>query len=96
MSVMYVVTYNERMRTQTLSSARANLAAVCDAVIDDAEPIVLTRVGHESVVVLSLEEYNSMRETMYLLRSPANARRLSKAMAAFDAGEGFERELIDA
>jgi antitoxin YefM len=83
------------MRTATFSDARANLARTWDQVIDDAEPILLTRVGSEPVVMISLSEYESMRETMYLRRSPRMAERIDTAIARFDAGEGFERELIE-
>jgi len=84
------------MKTTTFSHARANLAATFDAVIDDSEEVVITRSGHEPVVVLSLREYEAMRETNYLLRSPANADRLLRAIADMDGGAGTVHELIDA
>jgi len=83
------------MRTTTFSAARANLAATFDAVINDAEEMVITRSGHEPVVVLSLREYDSMRETNYLLRSPANSERLLEAIHDLDAGHGVEHDLVD-
>ena len=84
------------MRTATLSYARANLAKTWDSVIDDAEPVVLTRAGHSPVVLLGLAEYESMRETLYLKRSPVMAARIDSAIAKFDQGQGFERELVEA
>ena len=83
------------MKTTTFSAARANLAATFDAVIDDAEEMVITRSGHEPVVVLSLREYESMRETNYLLKSPANAERLLEAIRDLDAEQGAMHDLIE-
>lgn len=77
----------------TYSAARANLAKTMDRVCEDHEPIIITRNGEQSVVMLSLEDYQSLEETAYLLRSPANARRLLSAAAQLSAGGGTEREL---
>lgn len=79
----------------TYSSARANLASTMDKVCNDHEPLIITRNGEQSVVMLSLEDYKALEETAYLLRSPANARRLLNAMAQLSAGKGTERELSD-
>jgi len=79
----------------TYSSARANLASTMDRVCNDHEPLIITRNGEQSVVMLSLEDYKALEETAYLLRSPANARRLLNAMAQLSAGKGTERELSD-
>jgi antitoxin YefM len=70
-------------------------AEVLDSVINDREEVVITRAGHEPVVIMSLADFESMRETAYLMRSPANARRLLDAMERLEAGEGETRELID-
>ena len=77
----------------TYSAARANLAKTMDRVCDDHEPLIITRNGEQSVVMLSLEDFQSLEETAYLLRSPANAKRLLAATAQLSAGEGTEREL---
>ncbi len=79
----------------TYSSARANLASTMDRVCNDHDPLIITRNGEQSVVMLSLEDYKALEETAYLLRSPANARRLLSAMAQLSAGKGTERELSD-
>jgi antitoxin YefM len=79
----------------TYSSARANLASTMDRVCNDHDPLIITRNGEQSVVMLSLEDYKALEETAYLLRSPANARRLLNAMAQLSAGKGTERELSD-
>jgi len=77
----------------TYSAARANLARTMDRVCEDHEPLIITRNGEQSVVMLSLEDYKALEETAYLLRSPANARRLLSAAAQLAAGKGVEREL---
>ena len=78
----------------TYSAARANLATVMDRVCGDHEALIITRNGEQSVVMLSLEDYNALEETAYLLRSPANARRLIAAVGELNAGKGTERELV--
>jgi antitoxin YefM len=83
------------MDTMTYSAARAQLAKMMDRVCDDHEPLIITRQGERSVVMLSLEDYRSLEETAYLLRSPANAKRLLTAIAQLAAGEGSERELAE-
>ena len=81
------------MKTLTYSESRANYAATLDAVTDDREEVVITRAGHEPVVIVSLDDYESLKETAYLLRSPANARRLLGAIERLESGEGAERQL---
>ena len=75
----------------TYSAARANLASVMDRVCSDHETLIITRNGEPSVVMLSLEDYKALEETTYLLRSPANVRRLLAATAELNAGRGTER-----
>lgn len=77
----------------TYSAARANLASTMDRVCSDHEPLIITRNGEQSVVMLSLEDFQALEETAYLLRSPANARRLLAAAAQLAAGKGVERKL---
>lgn len=77
------------------TAARANLASTMDRVCDDHAPVVITRKGEASVVMLSLEDYQALEETAYLLRSPANARRLMHAMEQLGAGKGRVRKLVD-
>ncbi|WP_076999962.1 type II toxin-antitoxin system Phd/YefM family antitoxin [Variovorax sp. KK3] len=81
------------MNAITYTSARANLAKTMDRVCDDHEPLIITRNGEQSVVMLSLEDFQSLEETAYLLRSPANARRLLAAAEALEAGRGKMRKL---
>lgn len=82
------------MEAITYSSARQTLAATMDSVCDDHSPIIITRKNKRSVVMLSLEEYNSLAETAYLLRSPKNAVRIFQAISELDRGSGAERKLI--
>jgi antitoxin YefM len=77
----------------TYSSARANLATTMHRVCEDHEALIITRSGEQSVVMLSLEDYQALEESAYLLRNPANARRLLSAMAQLNAGKGKERKL---
>lgn len=77
----------------TYSAARANLANTMDRVCNDHEALIITRNGDQSVVMLSLEDFQALEETAYLLRSPANARRLLAATAQLSAGKGTERAL---
>ena len=79
----------------TYSSARANLARTMDRVCNDHEPLIITRNGDQSVVMLSLEDFQALEETAYLLRNPANAKRLLSATAQLDAGNGTERRLAE-
>ncbi len=79
----------------TYTAARANLANTMDRVCNDHEPLIITRNGEQSVVMLSLEDFKALEETAYLLRSPANAKRLLAAMEQLDAGKGTARELAE-
>ena len=79
----------------TYTTARANLASTMDRVCNDHEALIITRNGEQSVVMLSLEDYQALEETAYLLRTPANARRLLAAVAQLNAGKGAERKLAE-
>jgi antitoxin YefM len=81
------------MKTMTYSESRARYAEVLNAVTDDREEVVITRAGHDPVVIVSLEDYESLKETAYLLRSPANARRLLASIDELESGGGTVREL---
>jgi antitoxin YefM len=81
------------VKTMTYSESRARYAEVLNSVTDDREEVVITRAGHEPVVIVSLEDYESLKETAYLLRSPANARRLLASIDELESGGGTVREL---
>ena len=77
----------------TYTAARANLARTMDRVCNDHEALIITRNSEQSVVMLSLEDYNALEETAYLLRTPANVKRLLSAAAQLVAGKGVEQKL---
>jgi antitoxin YefM len=83
------------MKAISYTAARENLAATMDQVCNDRDPVVITRKRDQAVVLLSLEDYESLEETAYLLRVPTNAKRLQAAIESLDGGGGTERELID-
>ena len=83
------------MQTISVSETRANLKAVLDRVVADKAPIAIARQKGESVVMISQSEWDSIEETLYLLRSPKNAERLLEAIRGLEAGEGEEHELIE-
>ena len=83
------------MKTMSYTESRARYAEVLDSVVNDREEVVITRAGHDPVVIVSLDDYESLRETAYLMRSPANARRLLDAMERLEAGRGEPHDLID-
>ena len=82
------------MKTMSYTESRARYAEVLDSVVDDREEVVITRAGHEPVVIVSLADFESLRETAYLMRSPANARRLLDAMERLEGGGGTEHGLL--
>jgi antitoxin YefM len=81
------------MSTMTYSAARENFAETMDRVCDNHQPVIVTRQQQRSVVILSLEDYEALTETAYLLRSPANARRLLAATQQLESRRGKSRKL---
>jgi antitoxin YefM len=79
----------------TYSAARANLADTMNRVCENHEPIIITRNGQQSVVMLSLDDFNALEETAYLLRSPKNLKRLLAALTDLEQGKGVERNLVE-
>ena len=84
------------MRIISFSKARNSLKSVLDSVMDDADCTVITRRDAEDAVVMSLEHYNGLMETLHLLSSPANAAHLHKSIDQYRAGEVSEHALRDA
>jgi antitoxin YefM len=76
------------MSAVTYTEARENLASIWDKTVASREPVVISRRGTESVVMMPLEEWEGLNETAHLLRSPANARRLLAALLRAEKGEG--------
>ncbi|MGL4831513.1 MAG: type II toxin-antitoxin system Phd/YefM family antitoxin [Propionibacteriaceae bacterium] len=83
------------MKTLSYTESRANYAQVLDDVVNNREETIITRAGHEPVVIVSLADYESLRETAYLLRSPANARRLLDSIENLEKGRGSRHTLIE-
>ena len=83
------------MTAITYTAARENLASTMDRVCDDRDPVIITRNRDQAVVMLSLDDYESLQETAYLLRSPANAKRLFDAIEAAEKGNLIEKSLSD-
>jgi antitoxin YefM len=83
------------MKAISYSEARENLKSVIDRVVADRDPIAITRQRGEGAVLVSESDWASIEETLYLLRSPANARELLASIADLDAGKGVERDLIE-
>jgi antitoxin YefM len=83
------------MTALSYSDARDNLAATMDKVCQDHNPVVITRNRKQAVVMLSLEDYSSLEETAYLMRSPANARRLIESIAEIEKGRVVRKKPSD-
>lgn len=82
------------MRTMTYSESRANYAETLNSVVDNREEVVITRAGHDPVVIASLDDYESLKETADMLRSPENARRLLASIERLESG-GTVRDLAE-
>jgi antitoxin YefM len=83
------------MKAITYTTARQNLAKTMEKVCKDHSPVIITRKTNDSVVIMSLEDYEALEETAYLLRSPKNTRRLIESIAQLEEGQGSERELLE-
>jgi antitoxin YefM len=82
------------MTAMTLSEAKENLERLINQVIEDAEPAIVCTDSGQQVVVLPLDEFNSWKETIYLLSNPANAAHLRRSIQEARSGEIQEKELI--
>jgi antitoxin YefM len=83
------------MQTITFSEARSNLKTVLDRVVQDADYTIITRRDATDAVVMSLDSFNSLLETVYLLQSPANAAHLARSIAQYQSGQVHEYALVD-
>lgn len=79
----------------TFSDARSNLKALLDQVTDDADVAIITRRGAENSVVMSQSYYDSLIETVHLLKSPKNAAHLAASIEQYRAGRAKPRDLSD-
>lgn len=81
------------MKTVSYTELRGNLAALMDEVLNDREPILIERRGHETVALIAADELSGLMETVYLLRSPENAARLLDALSQAQGGKLKEMSL---
>ena len=82
------------MKALTYTAARSNLAKTMKEVCDDHDPVIITRKQHDAVVMMSLEDYEALNETAYLLHSPKNTTRLLESIEELEKGKGKERKLV--
>jgi antitoxin YefM len=83
------------MKVVTFTEARNQLKAILDRVVNDADYTIITRRDAEDAVVMSLDYFNSLLETVHLLKSPANAAHLERSIAQYKQGRVTEKELLD-
>ena len=77
------------------TEARNGLAEAMRHTVEDRDPVMITRNGVGSVVMIAEEEYQSIQETLHLLSTPANAERIRQGLAEYEAGKFVEGELCD-
>jgi len=94
---MYIKLYRrcKKMEAITYTAARQNLSKTMEKVCSDRAPVIVTRRSSDSVVIMSLEDFEALEETAYLLRSPKNTRRLIESIAQLKNGNGTEKELVE-
>lgn len=83
------------MQVLSVAEARKNIKSVIDSVLFNNEDVVIHRKAKESVVVISLDEYNALKETEKLLSNPTNAERLLSAIKEIESGRGLKKEIIE-
>ncbi len=81
------------MKALSYTALRNTLAKTMEKVCEDHEPIIITRKNEGAVVMLSLEDYESLEETTYLLRSPKNVKRLFESISQLEKGGGLKKDL---
>ena len=84
------------MRVINFSDARNRFKQVIDQVVSDCDVAIISRRDADDAVVMSLNTYNSMMETLHLLKSPANVKHLEKSLAQYRKGQTKEKTLVDA
>ena len=82
------------MDAVSYSDLRQNLKSYMDKVFSDHDPLIITRKNNENLVLISIDEYNSLMETSYLLSNEANAEHLKKSIAQYTTGKAKKRELL--
>jgi antitoxin YefM len=93
---LYINLYRRKvMEAISYTAARQNLSKTMEKVCKDHSPVIVTRQKSDSVVIMSLKDYEALEETAYLLRSPKNTRRLIESVAQLEEGRGSERKLVE-
>ena len=80
------------MRVINFSEARNKLKNVLDQVVNDADYTIISRRDADDAVVMSLDQFNGLMETVHLLKSPANATHLAKSIEQYRKGQSVERK----
>ena len=83
------------MRVVNFSDARNRLKCVLDQVVEDADYTIISRRDADDAVVMSLDQFNGLMETVHLLKSPANATHLAKSIKQYRSGKVVKHELVD-
>jgi antitoxin YefM len=83
------------MKVVNFSEARNKLKAVLDRVVNDADYTIISRRDADDAVVMSLEQFNGLMETVHLLKSPANAAHLAKSIKQYQKGQVVQRDLAN-
>ena len=83
------------MKSKTYTEAREKLSEIIEKVCEDHDPYIITKRRDKAVVMMSLEDYESLKETAYLLRSPRNARRLLESIIELEEGKGIPKEILE-
>lgn len=97
-AAMYIISvqiYIAPMNTITYTELRERLASIMEQLVANRDTVVITRRGHPDVAMLPADELSSLLETVHLLRSPKNAKRLLGALARSYTGEGFQEMTLD-
>ena len=83
------------MDAVSYSDLRQNLKSFMDKVYNDHDPLIITRKNNENLVLISIDEYNSLMETNYLLSNEVNAEHLKKSIEQYESGHYKIRDLLD-
>jgi antitoxin YefM len=85
----------DNMDTISYSDFRGHMAHVLDQVNEDHKPVIITRQKGKPAVVMSLEDFKSYEESVYLVRSPKNVERLNRSIEQLESGKGLRKKLIE-
>jgi antitoxin YefM len=95
LDILCSVHYHVHMKSKTYTEAREKLSDIIEKVCEDHDPIIITKRRDKAVVMISLEDYETLKETSYLLRSPRNARRLLESIKELEDGKGIQKEIFE-